>query len=320
MSKREKILILIVLLVAIIPIIINEIKIRPKLNLINDVKKILKNIDTYKDSDEEISKEYLIDNGYTIDGKNYKVNGHGVIFIDKNSSVFLNRNGMCAMKLPYSEEVMIQYEECPVYRMFNGIKTPIATKDSGLFQNSDSYIYKGTELNNYVIYKDDLWNILSFEDGNVKIIKSNYDKFSFNGVEDLYSKLNEKYSKILGDEMILESTWNIESIDTSNDNFVIIDKEITSKIGILSVSDYLNSLISKYDINNNIINISEASYLSKEMVLSTNNAYLKGNANVYINSDNKIEKIYPVILLSKDAIFDSGSGTKQDPYKLRETE
>lgn len=320
MSKRDKILIMIVILVAIIPIIINEIKIRPKLNLINDVKKILRNIDNYKFSDEELSKEYIIDNGYTIDGKDYKVNGNGVIFIDKSNSVFLNRNGMCAMKLPYSEEVMIQYEECPVYRMFNGIKTPIAIKDSGLFQDNDSYIYKGKDLNNYVIYKDNLWNILSFEDGNVKIIKSNYDNISFTSIEDLYSKLNEKYSKLLGDEIILENTWNIESIDTSNKNFISIDKKITSKIGILSVSDYLKSILSKYDINNNIINISQASYLSKEMVLSTNNAYLNSNANVYINSDNKKEKIYPVILLSKDAIFNSGSGTKQDPYILRETE
>ena len=320
MSKREKILIIIVLLVAIIPIVINEIKIRPKLNLINDVKKILKNIDTYKFSDEDLSEEYIIENGYTIDGKDYKVNGYGVIFIDKNNSVFLNRNGMCAMKLPYSEEVMIQYEECPVYRMFNGIKTPISTKDSGLYQENNSYIYKGNDLSNYVIYNNDLWNILSFEDGNMKIIKSTYDKIPFDSIEDLYSKLNEKYSKLLSDEMILNSSWNIESIDTNNKNLVSIDKKITSKIGILSIGDYLNSLICRYDNNNNTINISESSYLSKEMVISTNNAYINNNANVYLNSSNKIEKVYPVIILSKDAIFNSGSGTKKDPYKLRETD
>lgn len=318
MSKKEKLLILIVLVAAVVPIIINEIKIRPKLNLINDVKKILKNINNYELNEDGIAEEYIIDNGYTIHGDKYAVKGTGVVFLDKSNSVFLNRDGMCAMKVPYSEEIMIQYEECPVYRMFNGIKTPIVNNDSGLYKEEDNYIYKGNDLSNYIMYDDKLWNIVSFSDGNIKLIKSNYDTIEYNSIEELYAKLNDKYSDFLNNDLLVNNTWNIENIDLNDADIIKIDKTINSKIGLLSTSDYLNSLLTDYKIEDNNIIINESSYLTREMVLSTNNAYLNKNNSVYVDSTKDVEKIYPVIILSKDAIVTSGTGTKKDPYILEE--
>lgn len=318
MSKKEKLLILIVLVAAVVPIIINEIKIRPKLNLINDVKKILKNINNYELNEDGIAEEYIIDNGYTIHGDKYEVKGTGVVFLDKSNSVFLNRDGMCAMKVPYSEEIMIQYEECPVYRMFNGIKTPIVNNDSGLYKEEDNYIYKGNDLSNYIMYDDKLWNIVSFSDGNIKLIKSNYDTIEYNSIEELYTKLNDKYSDFLDNDLLINNSWNIENIDLNDADIIKIDKTINSKIGLLSTSDYLNSLLTDYKIEDNNIIINESSYLTREMVLSTNNAYLNKNNSVYVDSTKDVEKIYPVIILSKDAIVTSGTGTKKDPYILEE--
>jgi len=320
MSKKEKILILIVFMAAAIPIVINEINIRPKLNLINDVKKILKNIDNYELTENGIAEEFIIDNGYTIHDTKYDVKGTGVIFIDEDNSVFLNRNGMCAMKVPYSKEIMIQYEECPIYRMFNGIKTPIVTEDSGLYEDTNGYVYKGNDLSNYMIYDNELWNIVSFEDGNMKLIKNSYDTITYSSIEELYSKLNDKYSDFLDNSMIINSEWNIENIDLTDVNITTIDKTVNSKIGILSTSDYLNSLLTEYKTENDAIIISDSSYLTREMVLSTNNAYLNKNNNIYIDSTKSVEKIYPVIVLSKDAIVTTGSGTKKDPYILKDND
>lgn len=86
MSKKEKVLIFIVFMAAAVPIVINEINIRPKLNLINDVKKILKDIDNYELSEDGVAEEYIIDNGYTINDKSYTVKGTGVIFVDESNS------------------------------------------------------------------------------------------------------------------------------------------------------------------------------------------------------------------------------------------
>jgi|GEM_PF-3979898 len=317
MSKKEKILILVVFMAAVIPIVINEINIRPKLTLINDVKKILKNIDSYELNDDSIAEEFIINNGYTIHNDEYYVKGTGVIFMDKSNSVFLNRNGMCAMKVPYSEDIMIQYEECPVYRLFNGIKTPIVTDDSGLYKKADKYIYKGNNLDNYIMYNNELWNIVSFDDGNIKLIKNSYDIISYNSIEELYSKLNTKYSDFLSNELIQNNVWDIESLNLNDSNIIKIEKTLESKIGLLSTSDYINSLLTDYKVEDNNIIIGDSSYLTREMVLSTNNAYLNKNNNIYIDSTKNVDKIYPVIVLSKNAVVISGTGTKKDPYILK---
>lgn len=107
----------------IIPIVINEIKLRPKLSLINDVKSIIKDIEKYDYHGETI--EVIIDNKYTINNKEHKIKGQGVIFLEDNYSVMLSRNGMCAMKMSYSDEIMFQNEECPKYRLINGSKEKV---------------------------------------------------------------------------------------------------------------------------------------------------------------------------------------------------
>ena len=119
--------------------------------------------------------------------------------------------------------------------------------------------------------------------------------------------------------MIKNSTWNIESVDLTDSNIIKTEKTIESKIGLLSTSDYINSLLTDYKIENNAVIINDSSYLTREMVLSTNDAYLNKNNNIYIDSTKNLDKVYPVIVLSEDAIFTSGSGTKKNPYILKET-
>ena len=123
MNIKEKIALGIIILIVIIPIVINEINIRTKLALINDVKEILVIINEYEYGKE--TKEIVIANEYEFDSKIYKVDGQGIIFLEENPSVMLSRDGMCAMKLPYKDEVMFQEEECPTYRLVNGEKVVV---------------------------------------------------------------------------------------------------------------------------------------------------------------------------------------------------
>lgn len=119
MSRKYKIALVIIFLIFICAIVIKEIEMRPKLNLIKDVEKILKNIKNVKYTE---TIEIIIDNGYVIDDKLYQVDGKGVIFIEDSTSVMLSRDGMCAMKLPYSDDIMLQEEVCPNYRLVDGEK------------------------------------------------------------------------------------------------------------------------------------------------------------------------------------------------------
>lgn len=120
MKNKDKIIIGVIIILIITPIIINEIVMRPRLALINDVNKIVEIIK--KTELPVMTKEIVIDNGFKINNKNYEVKGRGVIFLEKNYSVMLSRNGMCALKMDYDDKIMFQKEECPNYRLVNGEK------------------------------------------------------------------------------------------------------------------------------------------------------------------------------------------------------
>lgn len=120
MPKSNKIILIIIGIAVLIPIIINEIHLRKKISLVNDVEEILNILADIKMPDA--TQEIIISDKYVIENKTYNVNGRGVIFLEENPSIMLSRDGMCALKLPYNDNVMFQEEECPNYRLVDGEK------------------------------------------------------------------------------------------------------------------------------------------------------------------------------------------------------
>ena len=123
MNCVTKIILVLIFCIFIILIVITEVDVRPKLSLINDVEKIVANIEKNNYKGETI--EIIINNKYELGSKTYNVEGTGVIFLEEGYSVMLSRDGMCALKMPYSDEIMFQEEECPNYRLKNNEKVVI---------------------------------------------------------------------------------------------------------------------------------------------------------------------------------------------------
>ena len=298
MKRKDKIIVIIIFLVLIIPIIINEINIRPKLKLIDDVEKILLNyskIDKSNDSPYEV----IINNGYKIDNKYTEVEGTGVIFVDKDVSVMLSRNNMCAMKLPYQDKIMFQNESCPQYKMFNGIKLPIVNSNDGLYKQDNLYLYKGNVDNNYVLFNNIYFRIYSFKNNTIKLVKDSPDKIEISNIFSIYEMLENNYSSLLKSENIININWIINNI---NGNKIDTSNEVTNKkIGTLSLEEYLNSFNNSYEIKDNEVITRGETYLSSDGLLSCDNC----NTN--------ISYVYPIIVI-KDIILKSGTGTKKDPY------
>ena len=120
MNGKTKIIIGLLIIIFLISIVITEINSRPKLSLIKDVEEIVEKIEKYNYKGEVV--EIIIDDKYELNSKTYYVEGNGVIFLEEEYSVMLSRNGMCAIKMPYSDNVMFQEEECPNYRLVDGKK------------------------------------------------------------------------------------------------------------------------------------------------------------------------------------------------------
>lgn len=184
MPKSHKIIIMVIALTALTIIFLNERNIRPKINLVKDAEKIKKQIETLKLP--KITKQILIDNSYMINNIKHKINGYGVIFLEEDYSFFLQRDNMCVMKLPYSDDIMFQDVPCPEYRLFNNVKIPLKEEGDGLYKENNEYIFKGSNSINYINYNDKLYRIVKFTD-NGFVISGKYK-----GKEKLSKKLYEK--------------------------------------------------------------------------------------------------------------------------------
>lgn len=164
MNSNTKILIVLIIIITL-PIIINEVLMSEKKQLINDANKILKIIN----NEENKYNEIIINNNFILNNKEYEVKGTGIIFLD-DDTFFLGTKDKCIMKLNYSEKIMYQDEPCPIYRMFNGIKNKIVTSGSGLYQDDDRFYFKGKDVYNYVLYDEKIWNIVEFNNDGMKLI------------------------------------------------------------------------------------------------------------------------------------------------------
>lgn len=98
--------------------------------------------------------------------------------------------------------------KCDKYKtayLIDKLKEQIVTKESGLYQVSDGYVYKGAKVNNYVSFFDKEYRIVSIDNnGILKLVKSNSEKdkvkwdFKFNvDVDRAYGKNDYSDSNIL---------------------------------------------------------------------------------------------------------------------------
>ena len=150
-----------------------------------------------------------------------------------------------------------------------GKQIPIVTTGDGLYidnyEEIEKYTYKGANPNNYIEFNNELWRIISIENGNLKIMKETpleeQKEFSENweykndidfSNAPLLIDLNGEYYNSLNSfskELILESSYNVGTISyqllysgTISD---LLSQEsnmqIHNKIGLSTVSDYIRA-------------------------------------------------------------------------------
>ena len=216
---KTKIFIGTLIIIVITYIGLTEMDMRPKLNLIKDAETINANIKKAKMP--KTTEQILIKNGYKLNDTDYKIKGEGVIFLEEQYSFFIERKGMCAMKLPYSDKVMFQKAKCPEYRLINGLKMPILTSGQGVHEKDGVYTFKGNSVGNYVRYEHDFYRILSINKDMITLVKTEKENIEFETVEELYRKINDKYSI----PNTIETEYNIDAVELSKNTINIINKK-----------------------------------------------------------------------------------------------
>lgn len=216
--------------------------------------------------------------------------------------------------------------------ILNNEEIKVINSTDGLYETTDSYVFKGNNPNNYIRFNGSIWRIISIdkETNMVKIINLNGSQQTWQE-DGMIEYLNNDYtngSTYLDDvkEMIFtNSKWNAGKIDSLDSVLVLKSQEKQTTeyhtIGLLSVSEYVDASLSNDCYSNNNC----SSYLSKN-----SNYYLYNNTNDnkiwYVNNENKLNttsptndtlyNLYPVLYLKLKTSV-NGEGTELNPYEIQ---
>ena len=193
----------------------------------------------------------------------------------------------------------------------------------GLYKDKDTneFYYYGKNVDNYLLYNGLLWRIISSNDNGLKIItddsitslvwgkEASYEKSS------IYKWLNEDvFQNILPDD-IPSSNWCNNAIDI---NSYSCSTFVSAKIGLITTKEYLLSGGINSYLNNNTYfwTLNESTDLKAYYVHS------EGGINNEVSSGSNYYSygVRPVINLSKDTPYLSGTGTQNDPYTTEDNQ
>jgi len=183
----------------------------------------------------------------------------------------------------------------------------------------DSNYYRGSNVNNYLLFSGMLFRIVNVnEDGTIKLIsneaitnlRADYDIYEGSNID---TWLKNVYYKSLNnaDKYLVDSTYCVGDINSVYDYSGECSTTITSKVGLLNISQY-NSTISNnstYLDNNNYFTLSHKS--GTKYIVAPYEEGIKNGLDTGI-----LAPIRPVITLKSNLYLLSGDGTKQNPFKL----
>ena len=205
--------------------------------------------------------------------------------------------------------------------------------------------FRGKNPNNYVTFNNETWRIIGIVDGHLKLIKDdaigelqwdNNEKSQWIN-SSLQNYLNNEYYKNINTtykDMINLSNWNIGSVSADDRDNATIDKMenlvakeklevFESYIGLLNLSDYgyaadISCKENLYGYNN----CSNSNWLFNAKIQWLLNTTLtdvytiRDDGSVKYNSSPNKYLVRPVVNLKTDVSIESGTGKKNDSYKL----
>ncbi len=227
------------------------------------------------------------------------------------------------------------------------VKTPIEV------ESKISYIYRGENINNYVLLSGIRWRIVEVtEDGNILLVQVKApdnvvwdDRYNieFNadeGINDyLISRVKNYLERLYEDEtyyesdireLILPQTLCVQALSPT-EKVAEVNEKICNKVlenqylGLLSANYYLNASLDSNCVNITDYSCSNYNYLSSQGPWWSITASSKDSVSAFYATEsalatskaNRSRKVRPTVLIGNYARYVSGSGTESDPYILK---
>ncbi len=201
----------------------------------------------------------------------------------------------------------------------------ITSIGDGLYSMGSEYIFKGKNVNNYLMYSGILWRIVKINnDGSINLVTNqsmnefmwgtNGSNYETSQVRNWLNSTNDNtgifYKNLYNPTNYLKNTNvclnTISTLSNYNcDNYLTDDY-----VGMLSVIDYINSMVDE----ETYLNIGDEYWL----------ATMNQNDYAWFVDSDKISKslvtdfygIRPTITLNATVAYEKGDGTKDNPYTI----
>lgn len=228
----------------------------------------------------------------------------------------------------------------------------------GLYLLNDSYVFRGENVNNYIKLDGETWRIVKVNGDKTITLILNKTKGSNYPFDDRYnntlgytsgvnnyssSRIKEQLDQIYkttekDDEYYMLSlkdkahltkfdmcVGKMKPNDTIHDNSIECSETISSNIGLLTVSDYMNASIDPS------CNTPSSAACQNYNYLADGNSYWLGTSNsendstayrvvggvVKASITSEYLRIRPVITMDANTLISKGTGTEEDPYIIR---
>lgn len=194
----------------------------------------------------------------------------------------------------------------------------VVYEGEGLYMSGGNYVYKGTNVDNYIKYSNMLWRIMKINpDNTIEIaLDSNINQLKWNSEVTTYDKsdinkyVNDIFLKYLDTSFLEKSSICLDTVNNIKE--YTCDKVNNDYyVRILSANDFINSQKNGTYLNNN-----------QEMWTSTTT-----DDQVWYTSENTLDKDYsdemyfikPVVTLKASVMYKDGDGSKKNPYIISDT-
>ena len=222
---------------------------------------------------------------------------------------------------------------------------------NGVYTIGNEYVYRGSDVNNYVSFNDLTWRIIKVDENNdIKLVlatrtnesyswdtKYNPEREDYSGntsdylLTDIRKTLNDYYdqtftkeskSKIVAKNLCIGKYALTDQFSTEKECSIIKENE---KIGLLNPSDYQNASLDSNCTNLDSMSCVNRNYLASEDIYtwtlntSSENSYkvMYLNETIDESTASNQRRINPVIYLSGKVITNDGDGSLEKPYVIK---
>lgn len=213
---------------------------------------------------------------------------------------------------------------------------------NGLYETDNAYIFRGANVNNYVIFSGKTWRILSIDKKDFSLnliatsgILNSFDEGKKIEFKESSSKNISTFSDIEKFDKVLENSFKTNIVDGANysRNALLSNlgkNQSTLKVGLPSILDYVNASSNNECLNNYMSdNCKNDNYLYT-MFLSNSTWTINNNGSQvwYIDTDGILKlgddssfakSLYPVIHVGSNTHITNlelAVGSESSPYKI----